>query len=93
MANIKSAEKRILVAERNRQRNKTALSVLRTSVKKFRAAVDAGDSAVAATLLRQAHATIDKSAKKGVIHDRTASRYKSRLALAAGRLGAAAAGR
>jgi small subunit ribosomal protein S20 len=89
MANIKSAEKRILVAERNRQRNKTALSLLRTSVKKFRAAVEAGDKDVAQALLRQAHATIDKSAKKGVIHDRTASRYKSRLALAAGRLASA----
>lgn len=88
MANNKSAEKRILIAERNRQRNKTALSLLRTSVKKFRAAVEAGDAAVATALLRQAHATIDKSAKKGVIHGRTASRYKSRLALAAGRLAA-----
>ena len=90
MANNKSAEKRILVAERNRQRNKTALSLLRTSVKKFRAAIDAGDTTVVAALLRQAHATIDKSAKKGVIHGRTASRYKSRLAQAAGRLNAGA---
>lgn len=87
MANNKSAEKRILVAERNRQRNRTALSSLRTSIRKFRAAVDAGDASTANALLSQAHATIDKSAAKGVIHVRTASRYKSRLALAAGRLG------
>lgn len=90
MANNKSAEKRILVAERNRLRNRTALSTLRTSIRKFRQAVATGDAATATALLSQAHATIDKSAQKGVIHSRTASRYKSRLAQAAGRLGAAA---
>jgi small subunit ribosomal protein S20 len=88
MANIKSAEKRILVAERNRQRNRAATSDLRTSIKRFRTAVAAGDKDAAAKLLREAHATIDKSAKKGVIHRGAASRYKSRLAQAHGRMGA-----
>lgn len=82
MANIKSAEKRILVAERNRQRNKMALSSLRTSIKKYRAAVEAGDRDAVAALLGEAHSAIDRSAKKGVIHDRAANRYKSRLARA-----------
>lgn len=88
MANIKSAEKRILVAERNRQRNRAATSDLRSAIKKFRAAVGAGDREAAAKLLREAHSTIDRSAKRGVIHRGAASRYKSRLAQAQGRMSA-----
>ena len=86
MANIKSAQKRVLVTERNRVRNRAARTVLRTQVKKFREAVEAGDRAAAGALLSEAHATIDRTAKKGVIHSRTANRYKSRLALAHARL-------
>ncbi len=82
MANNKSARKRILTAERNRQRNRAALSALRTSIKKFRAAVAAGQAADAAAFLKQAHSTIDRSAKRGIIPSRTANRYKSRLSLA-----------
>lgn len=89
MANTKSARKRILTTERNRQRNRRARSVLRSQVKKFRAAVEAGDVEAATTALREAHSVIDKTAKKGVIHDRTASRYKARLAQAHRRLSAA----
>lgn len=92
MANTKSARKRVLTTERNRQRNRQARSVLRTQVKKFREAVGAGDAEAAAALLRAAHAVIDKTAKKGIIHDRAASRYKSRLALAHRRLVAAQQG-
>ena len=90
MANIKSAKKRVLVAERNRARNKTARTLLRTQVKKFREAVAAGEKSAAAKLLRAAHAVIDRTARKGVIHARTANRYKSRLALANARLHASA---
>ena len=89
MANTKSARKRVLTTQRNRQRNRAGKSLLRSQVKKFRSAVQSGDVAMAGELLREAHATIDKTAKKGIIHERTASRYKSRLALAHRRLAAA----
>ena len=92
MANTKSARKRVRTTERNRQRNKDARSALRSQVKDFRAAITAGDLEKAGELLRLAHAAIDKTAKKGVIHDRTASRYKSRLALAHRRLSVAPQG-
>ena len=89
MANNKSARKRILTAERDRQRNRAALSALRTSIKKFRTAVAAGQAGDAAVLLREAHSTIDRSAKRRVIPGRTASRYKSRLSLAHAKMSAA----
>ena len=82
MANIKSAEKRILVAERNRLRNRSARTQLRNQVKKFRAAIEAGDKTAATELLRLTQAVIDRTERKGVIHSRTASRTMSRLAAA-----------
>lgn len=86
MANIKSAIKRIRTAERNRLRNRTARTSLRTQIKKLRAAFESGDATAAGQVLRDTHAAIDRTARKGIIHARTASRYKSRLALAHGRL-------
>ena len=82
MANIKSAEKRILVAERNRVRNRAVRTQLRNQVKKFRAAIAAGDVAGSKELLRATQATLDRTQRKGVIHARTASRTMSRLAAA-----------
>ncbi|HXY39846.1 MAG TPA: 30S ribosomal protein S20, partial [Vicinamibacteria bacterium] len=51
----------------------------KTHVKKLRAAVDAGDAEAARKLLAGTVGQIDKAAKKGVIHDNAAARYKSRL--------------
>ena len=52
MANIKSAKKRILVNQAKALRNQMIKSQLKTTVKKFNAAVDAGDKAVASELLK-----------------------------------------
>lgn len=79
MANIKSAEKRNRQMIKNRTRNRTVMSALRTAVKKARTAVDA-KSADAATLVKDAISTIDKAVTKGVLKRETASRYISRLA-------------
>ena len=43
MANIKSKQKRVLTNEKSRQRNKSVRSAVRTEIRKFRAAVEAGD--------------------------------------------------
>ena len=80
MANTKSAEKRNRQNEQRNLRNRAHRSRLRTAIKKLRSAVATGDAALAQQLLPDTLSVIDKVAQKGVIHDNTASRYKSRLA-------------
>jgi small subunit ribosomal protein S20 len=64
---------------KNRARNRKNLSQLKTHVKRLRAAVAQGDAQAASKLLPQTVGQIDKAARKGVIHDNAAARYKSRL--------------
>lgn len=78
MPNIKSAEKRVLVGERNRLRNRSAKSALKTAVKKFDAAAGSAETAQAA--LVAAASAVDKAASKGVIHKNAANRKKAQLA-------------
>lgn len=85
--NIKSAIKRVQIAERNRLRNKAYKSSVKTLMKKFFTAVEeqgANPSPEKAqeiqSLMSQAYSKIDKSVKKGVIHRNTAARRKARLA-------------
>jgi small subunit ribosomal protein S20 len=87
MANNKSAEKRNLQSLVRNERNRAVRSTLRTAIKKLRAAVEAGDAATAKTLLPETISVIDVTARKNVIHDNTASRYKSRLTRAVAALG------
>lgn len=86
MANIKSQIKRNRQNEAARQRNKAVRSELRTSVRKFRQAADAGDVEQAGVLLRAASRDLDKAASKGVIHRNQAANRKSALADRAGKL-------
>lgn len=79
MANIKSAEKRNRQMIKNRTRNRSVMSALRTAVKKARTAVDS-QTADASALVKEAISTIDKAVSKGVLKRQTASRYVSRLA-------------
>jgi small subunit ribosomal protein S20 len=79
MPNIKSAEKRVLVTARRSLRNASLKSALRTTFKKFEAAVAANDIDQARTALKIATRALDKAATKGIIHRNTASRKKSRL--------------
>ena len=74
MANIKSAKKRILVAETRAARNKAIRSKVKTSIKKVEAAITAGDKAAAQASLVNAISEIDKASSKGVYHKNTASR-------------------
>ncbi len=82
MANIKSAKKRILVAETRTARNKAIRSKVKTYIKKVEAAITAGDKAAAQAALIAATSEIDKAASKGVYHKNTASRKVSRLSKA-----------
>ena len=79
MANIKSAKKRIIVAQIKTERNKAIKSKIKTLSKKVEAAVQAGDKAVAAQALKVTSAEIDKACSKGVYHKNTAARKVSRL--------------
>ncbi|MDJ0780799.1 MAG: 30S ribosomal protein S20 [Desulfosarcinaceae bacterium] len=80
MANHKSALKRAGQNERRRMRNKAVKTTVKNEVKSVRQAVADGNTADTSALLNQAKATIDKAAKKGVLHKRTAARKVSRLA-------------
>ena len=79
MANIKSQIKRNKQNEKHRQRNKAVKSSLKTSVRKFREAADAGNVDEATLAMRSASVKLDKAASKGVIHKNQAANRKSRL--------------
>ncbi|MFW0786789.1 30S ribosomal protein S20 [Gordonia sp. CPCC 206044] len=86
MANIKSQVKRIRTNEIRRQRNQSVKSSLRTAIRSFREAVDAGDKAKAAELGTAASRKLDKAASKGVIHANQAANKKSAISLAVNKL-------
>ncbi len=79
MANIKSAKKRILVAQKKADRNKSIKSSVKTEIKKVYAAIDANDKAAAQSALLSATSLMDKAAGKGIYHKNTVSRKVSRM--------------
>ncbi|KAA2266118.1 30S ribosomal protein S20 [Solihabitans fulvus] len=81
MANIKSQLKRIKTNEAARLRNKSVKSSLKTAIRKFREAAEAGDKEKATAMLRDASRKLDKAASKGVIHANQAANKKSAMAL------------
>jgi small subunit ribosomal protein S20 len=86
VANIKSQIKRIKTNEKARLRNKSVKSSLKTSVRRFREAADAGDVDTATVALRDASRALDKAASKGVIHSNQAANRKSAMAKRAAEL-------
>lgn len=79
MPNMKSAEKRMRQNEIRRSRNRQRRSEMRTEIKKFRELLSEQKKDEARKLLQGVYAVIDRSAQRGVIHSKTAARYKSRL--------------
>jgi small subunit ribosomal protein S20 len=86
VANIKSQIKRNKQNEKARLRNKAVKSSLRTAVRKFREAADAGDAEQATAYMRAACRSLDKAASKGVIHKNQAANRKSAIARRAAEL-------
>ncbi|WP_067922999.1 30S ribosomal protein S20 [Alicyclobacillus shizuokensis] len=80
MPNIKSAEKRVHITARRTLRNKALKSSLRTTLKKFDAALTQDDVEQARLVLRAATRALDKAVTKGIIHRNNANRRKSRMA-------------
>jgi len=91
VANIKSQIKRIKTNEKARLRNKSVKSSLKTAIRKYREAADAGDAATATTLMRDASKALDKAASKGVIHANQAANRKSAMAKRVAKLNSPAA--
>jgi small subunit ribosomal protein S20 len=83
MANTRSAEKQQRQAEKATTRNRAGKSRLRSALKKARTSITEGN--VEAGTLSTGFSEIDKAAKRGIIKDNTANRYKARLAAAAKR--------
>jgi small subunit ribosomal protein S20 len=80
VANIKSQIKRITTNEKARQRNVAIRSSVKTAIRKFRDAADAGDKDKALELQRDAAKKLDKAVTKGVLHANQAANKKSALA-------------
>ncbi|WAH38527.1 30S ribosomal protein S20 [Alicyclobacillus dauci] len=79
MPNIKSAVKRVRIAERQSLRNTSMKSALRTTIKKYETSVSKKDAEAARETLLVATRAIDKAVTKGILHKNTAARKKSRL--------------
>ena len=79
MANHFSALKRARQTEKRTATNRANKSLLRTSLRNIREALTSGNQETAQQAYRQTVSALDKSVRKGVLHDNTASRYKSRL--------------
>jgi len=80
VANIKSQIKRIRTNEAARMRNKSVKSGIKTAIRAFREAADAGDKDTASTALTHASRQLDKAVSKGVIHANQAANKKSAMA-------------
>lgn len=87
MANIKSAQKRVLVIQTKTLRNKMIKSSVKTAIRKLNAAIAVGDKEAAQAELIACTSAIDKAKAKGIYKKNTASRKISRMAKAVAKLG------
>jgi small subunit ribosomal protein S20 len=79
MANHFSALKRARQTERRTARNRANTSRLRGALRELRETIAKGDKPAAEQIYRQTVSALDKAIQKGTLHEKTASRYKSRL--------------
>ena len=79
MAHSLSAIKRVRQNEKQRLRNRSYRTRLRTKIKKLREAIEANKADEAKKLLPDTISLVDLLVKKGILHENTGNRYKSRL--------------
>ncbi len=79
MPNIKSAKKRVSISVAQNARNKADRTRLKTTLKKFDAAVAVSDKKAISEVYTETVKMIDQSAAKGIIHKNTAARRKSSI--------------
>ena len=89
MANTKSAKKAVRQTIRRTAANKTRRSHMRSSIRKVEEAIAAGNKEAAQAALREAEPIMARTAQKGILHRRSASRKVSRLAKRIGAMGTA----
>jgi small subunit ribosomal protein S20 len=75
--NIKSAKKRVRLAEENRKRNKSLKTRIKNITKKLK---EEKDFKKKEELLKVAYSVVDKAVQKGAIHKNTAARKKAQFA-------------
>jgi len=80
MAHSLSAKKRVRQNIKRRRINRARKSQVKTQIKHFRAALEAGDVEAATEQFRLVVKKLDKVASTSTMHKRTAARKKSRLA-------------
>jgi small subunit ribosomal protein S20 len=80
MANTKSAKKAARQTVRRTAVNKARRTRMRSSTRKVEEAIASGDRAAAQAALKEAEPVIVRTAQKGMVHRKTASRKVSRLA-------------
>lgn len=81
MPNIKSAKKRVKVIETKTLQNKMFKTALKSTVKKYKAALAEGNKEIASKTYLDAVSKIDKAVTKGIIHKNNAARKKSQFTL------------
>jgi len=81
LPNIKSAKKRVIVTETKTLQNKMFKSAYKTAVKKYQAAVEAGNADEAMALYKTVVKKVDQAAAKNIIHKNEAARKKSQFTL------------
>ena len=86
MANIKSAKKRVLIAEANRQRNVAFKSSIKTAVKRALELASGEEKEALNAAISKVYQLCDKAVSKGILHRNTAARKKSRLTKAINKL-------
>lgn len=86
MANIKSSKKRVLIAERNAERNIAFKSSIKTAIKKALALATSEDKTALSQAIAKVYQLCDKAVGKGILHKNTAARKKSRLVIALNKL-------
>ena len=86
MANIKSAKKRVLIAEKNRFRNVAFKSSVKTAVKRVLELAKGEDKDALNKAISKVYQLCDKAVVKGIMHKNTAARKKSRLTIAVNKL-------
>ena len=79
MANHFSALKRARQTVKRTDRNRSNASRVRTQLRELKEALAKGDKAAAEPVYRKTVAALDKAVQKGVLHNNTVDRYKSRL--------------
>lgn len=82
MPNIKSAAKRDQLGKLRNARNKAEKSALKTTLKKFDAAVAEGNRDAAVSTYKVAVKSVDRAVSKGLIHKNNAAHKKSRMTVA-----------